>query len=253
MQRSDLTAAFGHPGPYLFPVIHVLETRQVLDNIQTCADVPVSGFFLINHDFGVDAFLPIVRDVRRALPDLWLGLNFLAVTGADAFPVLGRLEQEGICIDAYWADDARIDENADTQKEASAIDRVRRESGWDGVYFGGTAFKKQRPVEPAHYEISARLAAGHMDVVTTSGIATGEAADLSKIASFRRGVGEEALAVASGITPENVTSYDDVDCFLVATGINIEGDFYTIDRDRLMRLIGKLESMRPEEEGDINV
>ena len=252
MQRSDLTAAFGMPGPYLFPVIHVLETQQVLDNIQACAGVPVSGFFLINHDFGVDPFLPIVREVRQAHPDLWLGLNFLAVTGGDAFPILGHLGREGVRIDAYWADDARIDERADVQVEADAIDRARRDSGWSGLYFGGTAFKKQRPVAAEHYEISARRAARHMDVVTTSGVATGEAADLSKISAFRRGLEAHAMAVASGITPENVTAYHAVDCFLVATGINREGDFYTIDPDRLRRLTDRLDELRLETEGDKN-
>ncbi len=252
MQRHDLTAVFGMPGPYLFPVIHVLETQQVLDNIRACDGVPVSGFFLINHDFGVDAFLPIVREVRRAHPDLWIGLNFLAVTGADAFPVLGRLAEEGIRIDAYWADDARIDERATIQAEADRIDRVRRDSGWSGLYFGGTAFKKQRPVAAEHFEVSARLAARHMDVVTTSGVATGKAADLAKIEAFHRGVEGRALAIASGITPENVMAYREIDCFLVATGINLEGDFYTIDPKRLKRLMHRLDALRLEREGEPN-
>ena len=38
-------------------------------------------------------------------------MNFLAVTGRDAFPVLGQLQDDGVEIDAYWADDACIDEH----------------------------------------------------------------------------------------------------------------------------------------------
>ena len=49
--------------------------------------------FLINHDFGVDPFLPIIRDVRDRFPALWLGVNFLGVTGRDAFPVLAGLAE----------------------------------------------------------------------------------------------------------------------------------------------------------------
>ena len=78
-----------------------------------------------------------------------------------------------------------------------------------------------------------------MDAVTTSGIATGEAADRAKIAAFRRGCGDAPLALASGVTPENAADYAaDVDAMLVATGINRPGDFYEIDPARLRRLLG---------------
>ena len=76
-----------------------------------------------------------------------------------------------------------------------------------------------------------------MDVVTTSGIATGEEADLTKIQDFRAGIGDRPLALASGITPDNALSYADVDAFMVATGINVPGDFYNIDPERLAALM----------------
>ena len=76
-----------------------------------------------------------------------------------------------------------------------------------------------------------------MDVVTTSGIATGEEADDTKIADFRHGIGDRPLALASGITPANAARYADVDCFMVATGINHPGNFYDIDPERLAALM----------------
>ncbi len=243
MNRTDFHSFFAVPGPVVLPVIHVLDIARTRENIRMALNEGVRGVFLINHDFGVDEFLPIIRDAREAFPDLWLGLNFLAVTGADAFPVLGQLQGEGCRIDAYWADDARIDEADPTQPEATNIDTVRRSSGWNGMYFGGTAFKKQRAVDPARYEDSARMAVAHMDVVCTSGVATGEAADTGKIAAFRRGAGETAIALASGITPENAHEYADIDAFMVATGINVPGDFYTIDPARLSRLMQICEGM----------
>ena len=43
---------------------------------------------------------------------------------------------------------------------------------------------------------------------------------------------------AGGITPENAHHYmDDVDGFMVATGINLDGDFYNISAPKLSRLI----------------
>ena len=45
-------------------------------------------------------------------------------------------------------------------------------------------------------------------------------------------------ALASGITPENAHAYmADVDGFMVATGINRDGDFYNIEPAKLSRLL----------------
>ena len=82
-----------------------------------------------------------------------------------------------------------------------------------------------------------------MDAVCTSGIATGQPADLAKIETFRKAIGETPLAVASGITPDNAGTYaGHVDCFMVATGINYPGDFYNIDPERLRRLLSMTRS-----------
>ncbi|MEM9155902.1 MAG: adenine phosphoribosyltransferase [Cyanobacteria bacterium P01_F01_bin.33] len=239
MNRSDFHKAFKTTGPAVTPVIHVVDQDQVARNIEIAIGEGAQGVFLINHDFGVEPFLPIIRTTREKFPYLWLGLNFLAVTGKDAFPVLGKLSQEDCPIDAYWADDARIDEREpfDDQEEAKSITEAREQSGWSGLYFGGTAFKKQRDVAPEDYGRSAEIAREHMDVVTTSGVATGHEAETSKISTFRTAMGDHPLALASGVTPDNAKIYRDVDCFLVATGINIEGDFYNIDQQRLRRLL----------------
>ena len=53
-----------------------------------------------------------------------------------------------------------------------------------------------------------------------------------------RAIGEHALTLASGITPDNAHLYmDDVDGFMVATGINRDGDFYNIEAAKLARLL----------------
>ncbi len=240
MDRHVFHATFNQTGAVILPVIHVLDTAQAERNIQTALDGGCPGVFLINHDFEKEKLLPIIRDVRKTFPDLWIGVNFLAVTGEFAFPILGQLQAQGTSVDGYWADDACIDERRDAsdQPQAAAITAARQASGWQGLYIGGTAFKKQRDVDPAHYARSAEIACNHMDVVVTSGVATGHAADLTKIKTFRAHCGETALGLASGITPENAEQYkDDVDLFMVATGINFDGDFYNIDPDRLRKLM----------------
>ncbi len=238
MNRSAFHRLFKSPGPVVTPVIHVQDLTQTLANISHAVRLGAPGIFLINHDFPVDAFLPILRAARAECPDVWLGVNFLAQPGRVAFPILGRLQADGCQIDAYWADDACMDERQSTQTEAESIAAIRAASGWQGMYFGGVCFKKQRPVDPSLNEYSARLALPFMDVVTTSGIATGQATDQTKIIDFRRGLGLASFAIASGVTPENAHHYAaDVDCFLVATGINRPGDFYNIDPARLSALL----------------
>lgn len=240
MNRSQFHKLFKAPGPVVLPVIHVLDSAQAIANAGWAIGAGASGVFLINHDFPPPAFLPIIRDVRSHYPSLWMGVNFLAVTGHEAFPLLGELHRGGCVVDAYWADDARIDERAaiDAQAEAGLIDRARRDSGWDGLYFGGTCFKKQREVAPEHYGAAAERASAFMDVVTTSGVATAHAPDLGKVEVFRQAIGDAALALASGITPDNAHLFvQQVDCFMVATGVNRPGDFYNIDPVRLERLM----------------
>ena len=156
--------------------------------------------------------------------------------------MLSSLENQGYTVDGYWADDARIDErrDADDQPEAADTLSVKDKCGWAGLYFGGTAFKKQRMIDQKDYLKSAVIASRWMDVVTTSGVATGQEAGSEKVDTFRAGVEDNALALASGVTPENVHLYaDSVDAILVATGINAQGDFYNIDQSRLRRLIGQ--------------
>jgi len=240
MNRFEFRAKFNCKGPVTIPVIHVLSEHQATLNIQTAIDCGCQGVFLINHDFEKEKLIPIIKVVRKKFPKIWLGINFLAVTGKDAFPILGELQREGTQVDGYWADDARIDEMRapNEQLEAENIDKVRTRSGWTGIYIGGTAFKKQREVLPKNYGVSARIASNHMDIIVTSGIATGQAADVKKIKVFRENCGETALALASGITPENASEYlSDVDLFMVATGINYPSDFYNIDPKRLNKLM----------------
>ena len=237
MQRADFHKIFQCSGPVILPVIHVLDDARTAANIDHIIDAGLKGCFLINHDFGIDAFLPVLDAIRGRYPDFWIGVNFLAVTGLKAFPILADLEERGVRIDAYWADDARIDESAVTQGEADNIAATRTACGWEGLYFGGTAFKKQRPVDPQESARAGGVAGGFMDVVTTSGIATGHSADLGKLAEFRGALPDRPIALASGITPDNATDYDMVDCFMVATGINFENDFYNIDPARLSHLV----------------
>ena len=245
MNRNEFHLKFGSKKTIVLPVIHVLDHEQTYRNIGIAIKCGCPGVFLINHDFEKEKLLPIIKSIRAKFSNYWIGVNFLAITGEFAFPILGKLEAEGVQVDGYWADDACIDERRaeNDQVDAIRINKVRKNSGWKGLYIGGTAFKKQRKVDPVGYAYSGYLASKHMDIIVTSGIATGHAADVDKIKTFRKSCGETVLAVASGITPDNVGKYvHDVDLFMVATGINFDCDFYNIDPNKLKNLINAIES-----------
>ena len=236
MNRSDFHKFFKQIGPVVLPVIHVKNYFQVTENIHKIISEGAPGCFLINHDFGIDEFLPIITKVRHKFPSLWLSINFLANTGKVAFPILSELSSQGCEIDGYWADDACIDEKG-KNLEAKKINQIKKECKWQGLYFGGTAFKKQRVVLEDQYVNAAKYASKFMDVVTTSGVATGKEAKISKIQLFRSSIGDKPLALASGITVDNAKNYSEVDCFMVATGINYDDNFYEIDPMKLSKLL----------------
>ena len=169
MNRSDFHKFFKQIGPVVLPVIHVKNYFQVTENINKIVTEGAPGCFLINHDFGIDEFLPIITKVRHKFPSLWLSINFLANTGKVAFPILSELTSEGCEIDGYWADDACIDENG-KNLEAKIINQIKKDCKWQGLYFGGTAFKKQRVILEDQYVNAAKYASKFMDVVTTSGV-----------------------------------------------------------------------------------
>jgi predicted TIM-barrel enzyme len=140
-------------------------------------------------------------------------------------------------VNGLWVDNARINELSVSQPDADEIAIARKASGWKGLYFGGVAFKYQRHV--SDLSASAKIASRYMDVVTTSGPGTGLAANREKIVAMKQAMDDCPLAVASGITPENVSDYLEVaDCFLVATGIS--RSFTDFDPPAVSRLIDRV-------------
>ena len=101
----------------------------------------------------------------------------------------------------------------------------------------GTCFKKQREVAPEHYEVSARIAVSWIDVVTTSGIATGHAPIWAR-SRLSAGVGEAALG--PGVRDHAGKRA----CFCAAGRLlhrrhrhQLRGDFHNLDPERLARLL----------------
>jgi hypothetical protein len=201
----------------VLPVVHVTSEAQAVRNSDLARDAGADGVFLINHGPSAETLLAIHRAVARSHPGWWIGVNCLDLVPENVFD---RLSPE---VSGVWVDNAGIDETSPVQARAERIMEARIRSGWTGLYFGGVAFKHQRPVlDPA---AAARTAARFMDVVTTSGPGTGFAASREKVSAMKSALGTVPLAIASGVTPANVSDYlPVVDCCLVASGISVSFD-----------------------------
>lgn len=213
------------------PVIHVEGDEQALRNVDIAREAGCDGIFLINHHMSYQKLLTIHYQVYKRFSDWWIGVNCLDLFPVDVFQ---RINNE---VAGVWVDNAMVDERASCQSDADEISFVRDMSLWKGLYFGGVAFKYQRPVEDL--EKACQLAMKYVDIVTTSGAGTGISADVDKIVRMKKALGTFPLAVASGITPENIDDYlDTVDCFLVATGIS---DSHTeLNKARVKELVDKI-------------
>jgi hypothetical protein len=220
----------------VLPVLHVVDEAQALRNARIAREAHADGVFLINHGMPWSELLRIHDVVDRAFPDWWVGVNCLDLRPAEVFArISGRVA-------GVWVDDAGIREDLPEQTAAAALAQARRAAGKPALYFGGVAFKHQRPVVDVGR--AARIAAGYVDIVTTSGPATGRAADPAKIAAMRASLAATPLAIASGITPENVGEYlPAADCFLVASGIS--RSFDELDPARVRALVDRVHAYRP--------
>lgn len=226
----------------LFPVVHPVTPRRAKENVLMALEAGCKGIFLINQGMTTDQVLDLTMDIRRDHPTLWVGLNLL---GTRPTQVLRRgMEALEGRVDGIWVDNAGVDKAPVELAEAEAFVAVRRELNWNGLYFGGVAFKYQPEVAAERLPEVCVTADRFMDVVTTSGVGTGEVASVSKVQAMRASLGESAsLALASGIDAENVADYlPYVDAYLVSS--SLEHEFGVFDPERVQFLQARIKNSR---------
>jgi predicted TIM-barrel enzyme len=212
--------------PKFTAVVHMTGDDQAVEQSTRVLEAGAGGVFLIDHERSFRHVLASYEKVRAALPNAWIGINFLDLLPDEAIQVMPAGAQ------ALWIDYGGIEEGRESQPEADQNLKHIRAAKPGVLLFAGVAFKYQQKVKnPAAV---AALASTRMDVVTTSGAGTGEAPSVEKIVSMKKALLPGGLlAVASGVSPENVHLYrDDVDCFMVATSISKTFDTFDLDKVR---------------------
>jgi phosphoribosylanthranilate isomerase len=200
---------------YFTPVIHVESLEQTKRNVDICIKANTHGFFLISHRLNFSKFYDVILNIRNQYPDSWMGINVL-----DKHPqfVIGKLPP----IQGYWVDNPEIEDDvASNQTNAKYIKEFLVRKQPKCLYFGSVAFKYQN--QPKDLSSFTKLAKNYVDIVTTSGDKTGKSADISKIKTMYDSLDGFPLAIASGISNQNISQYINyVDWFLVSTNISID-------------------------------
>lgn len=203
------------PHRALLPVIHVRDFAQMLRNVRVALENGAHGVFLINHGSSSIQLLKWYHELRVFFPNAWIGINCLDLDVEQTLTIVPH------SVSGLWVDS--IDIRSDQPDPAFHARRYRqiqeaRVQHWNGLLFGGVAFKYQPSFgDPAE---EARIAAPFVDVITTSGDGTGIAPDAEKIRRMKAAVPNKPLAIASGVTPENIQDFPDANYIMAATGIS---------------------------------
>lgn len=189
----------------IIPVIHIVDDEQVFSNIEVCLQQGVTKVMLINmRGSGDKVTRTMLTQVKRTYHDLWVGINLL---GSGVVEMIAH-PMEGTVPEAVWSD--RLLHSLEVEKAGG------RKFG--GMLFGGFYFKYQ--AQPKDLDAACKDVVKCVDVVTTSGPATGLEADLGKLMAIRQRIGSHPFAVASGVDSMNVKRYRGLmDYALVASSI----------------------------------
>ena len=211
----------------IIPVIHHLNEALTMRNAEICHDANVFGVFLISMT-GENEDLPKLADtIKKLYPQLKVGINLLGESALDSIK-----KSLDFNLDLTWSDNPIVT-STETKDEAYIISEMALKNSH--LFFNSVAFKYQRT---DHNPALAALKSKELSFIpTTSGSATGVAAEISKLKLMKNALVDYPLAVASGIDLTNVLEMKQyVDYGLVATGIS--ESFHELDYEKTMRIVG---------------
>lgn len=212
-------------GRKVLPVIHHLDEATSLTQADLAFSENADGVFLISHEGKNEDLLTPAGIIKQKYPERTIGINML---GSETLKALEVVVETGI--DALWTDTHGVTSQT-IPEQALTISRWIKNNPQGPLIFASVAFKYQ--VEETNPGQAAKRVSELGMIATTSGPGTGYAPDLDKIISMKEALGGSALAVASGMTPENVDEFlPYVTHYLVATGVSIDSHHFDAARLR---------------------
>ena len=232
----------------LYPVVHINNPEIAKREAEYALEEGADGVYLIDHRNGrndTSALFETFKHLKDANKESYVGVNIL---GASAMKVMMLLPiaiddmKIPIAPDGVWVDDIRTDIDPDAAKEYKSkvanLKQIR--------LLGGVAFKYTNSYteDPEEARLEAAELSRAVDVVTTSGAATGEEPSVNKLVAMKEEIGDQPLAVASGISINNIEKYAGcVDEVLVASSIETAKYSGIFNKYELTALIEKAHSL----------
>jgi hypothetical protein len=222
----------------IFPVVHIHNAKQALEQSSAALEMGADGVFLIDHgNRNPGVLIEAFNHVHEGYPDSFIGLNFLQhSSSAESFDfLLKQLERGDIARlpSGLWVD------NAESKKEVT-LDLLANNPVLASIqYLGGVAFKYTGlfTSDPGQAAAEATRLEPFVSVVTTSGEGTGKPPSPEKIAAMKCVINKK-LAVASGISADNFASYGSTfDQLLVSTSVEVEPYSGIFEPTKLKELI----------------
>ncbi len=202
----------------VFPVVHINEVDIATQQAELALEAGADGVYLIDHaTLSPTPTMTVFKELRASSPQAFIGVNFLFKTPLQAFDLLAALAGESKDLpDALWVDDC--------SQTRTSVDRFKlsRPDVYSRVqYAGGVAFKYTSTAteDPAKAAAEATRLKDFVDIVVTSGPGTGSPTNSDKVKAMKEAIGDKPLAIASGVTPDNVGKFAAADQVFVATGI----------------------------------
>ena len=155
----------------ILAVIHS-RPKDAMKNAMTAMNCGCDGVFFISHGDMTPAELLYLSD-SDVFPNPQ-GVNFLGLSVEEAMNRAGKRAS------MIWSDYTPVG------AERIAIEAAKSAMVFDGLFFGGVAFKYQP--QPCDLMQAAKEVRGFVDVLTTSGDGTGIAPDVAKLAALAEGL-----------------------------------------------------------------
>jgi hypothetical protein len=218
--------------PEIWAVIHVAHDDESLaeQSAEHAANAGCHGILLISMD-GHDENL--CQLALRIKANKWIGSTKIGVNHL-TLPLLESLQQNiDAGLDATWTDRSIHSDQKISDDHLAAANLLKTRP--NHTLFCGVAFKYQRA--ETNPSAAANLARELGFVPTTSGPGTGKAANPERIQKMQDTQGGQKLqlALASGVTPENVANYKNtVTHILVATGISETFNLISIEKAKTL-------------------
>ncbi len=231
----------------IYPVVHIQDTEQAVTQSMLALEHDADGVYLISHNQWAGSVNTAFAAVSKAAGQTaYVGVNYLDIPNPNMAYRFVQMSVDNGQLPQYpsglWVDDALQGSDFNETAYLEELKDYRREHpDLLGVRFlGGVAFKHS-----SHYEDDATRAAQmaaalvpYIDVVTTSGPGTGQAPTPRKIKAMKAAIGNQDLAVASGVDVDNITSFgNSIDELLVASSIETYRYSGIFNLDRLRALV----------------